>query len=127
MNFRFEIRVFILLFADVLVATKRKMDRLKHMTTDEISDFFQTVCKIEKLTEEYYETTSSTVTVQDGENAGQTVRHVHCHIMPRRKGDFQENDEIYIELNKHEVEYPRRPLDEMIKEATEYRNLLKML
>lgn len=113
-----------------MVASKRKVDRLHQLTADEIADFFQTVCKIQKLTERYYGTTSSTVTVQDGEHAGQTVRHVHCHIMPRRQGDFQENDEIYIELNKHDrcsgkLEKNRRLTEEMANEASEYRKLLE--
>ena len=32
---------------------------------------------------------------QDGPQAGQTVPHVHVHILPRKGGDFENNDEIY--------------------------------
>lgn len=32
---------------------------------------------------------------QDGPESGQSVPHVHVHILPRRRGDFEENDEIY--------------------------------
>lgn len=32
---------------------------------------------------------------QDGPQAGQTVPHVHIHIIPRKSGDFEKNDEIY--------------------------------
>ena len=32
---------------------------------------------------------------QDGPFAGQTVPHVHIHILPRREGDFEKNDEVY--------------------------------
>jgi hypothetical protein len=35
------------------------------------------------------------VIYQDGPQAGQTVAHVHIHLIPRRKGDFEKNDEIY--------------------------------
>lgn len=79
------------------------------------------------MTECYHQTTSSTVTVQDGEFAGQTVRHLHCHIMPRREGDFKFNDEIYVKLAKHDQlnEDPatRRSDEEMSTEASEYRRL----
>jgi diadenosine tetraphosphate (Ap4A) HIT family hydrolase len=34
-------------------------------------------------------------TYQDGPQAGQTVAHVHIHVIPRKKGDFENNDEIY--------------------------------
>lgn len=59
------------------MATRRCVARLKDMTSEEIVDFFMTVCKCQRLLEEYYQTTSSTVTVQDGEFAGQTVRVIY--------------------------------------------------
>lgn len=33
--------------------------------------------------------------IQDGAEAGQTVPHVHIHILPRKAKDFERNDEIY--------------------------------
>lgn len=112
---------------DVLVASRRPVKRLKDLAPDEVTDFFRTVCKVQKMAECYHQTTSSTVTVQDGEFAGQTVKHLHCHIMPRRQGDFQFNDEIYVKLAKHDLhnEDPatRRSNDEMFAEAAEYRKL----
>jgi hypothetical protein len=38
---------------------------------------------------------TSDITYQDGPQAGQTVAHVHIHLIPRKKGDFEKNDEIY--------------------------------
>lgn len=113
-----------------------------------------TVCKTQRLLEQYYKTTSSTVTVQDGQFAGQTVRviwkkamkklleknlilfmfkqHVHCHIMPRMEGDFEQNDQIYIELNRHddpkECESRKyRTVEERTQEANAYRKLMSEL
>lgn len=60
--------------SDVLVASRRCVGRLKQLSPEEIMDFFMTVCKCQRLLEHYYNTTSSTVTVQDGEFAGQTVK-----------------------------------------------------
>lgn len=44
--------------------------------------------------------------MQDGPAAGQTVPHVHVHVLPRRAGDFKENDEVYgaIEANEADLE-----------------------
>lgn len=139
--------------SDVLVASRRCVSRLKELKPEEIVDFFMTVCRCQRLLEHYYNTTSSTVTVQDGEFAGQTVKvirkllicycsklwkilnrffvirqHVHCHIMPRKKDDFAHNDEIYIELNKHdhdEDKRQKRTIEERTAEANEYRLLLE--
>ena len=40
---------------------------------------------------------------QDGAQAGQTVPHVHVHILPRKSGDFENNDEVYdaVRLRTH--------------------------
>lgn len=56
------------------MATRRCVQRLRDLTPEENVDFFMTVCKAQRLVEQFYGTTSSTVTVQDGEFAGQTVR-----------------------------------------------------
>ena len=34
-------------------------------------------------------------TIQDGPAAGQTVPHLHIHVLPRRFGDFEPNDKVY--------------------------------
>ncbi|RLN45876.1 hypothetical protein BBJ28_00022256 [Nothophytophthora sp. Chile5] len=39
-----------------------------------------------------------TVCMQDGEAAGQTVKHVHIHVIPRFRQDFERNDDIYTEV-----------------------------
>ena len=47
-----------------------------------------------------------TFNVQDGKNAGQTVPHVHVHVIPRSSTDIFNsrgaNDEIYEAINKSE-------------------------
>lgn len=110
----------------VLVATKRPIARLEQLTASENKDLFLTATRIAKVLEKYHNAQSLTVTVQDGQYAGQTVAHVHCHIMPRKPGDFENNDEIYTKLNEHDNQPtdPRRPLHVMIEEAQIYKKLL---
>lgn len=101
---------------------------MKDLRPHEIADFFQTVCKVQRMCDQFHRTSSSTVTVQDGEHAGQTVRHVHCHIMPRRPGDFQHNDDIYVELNRNDAidtTKEARSLTEMAIEACDYRKAIQ--
>ena len=63
--------------------------------------------------------------VQDGFDAGQTVRHVHVHVIPRKSSDF-EGDQIYKELETHDKGHNRKPRSQeaMTAEAEEYRQAL---
>jgi diadenosine tetraphosphate (Ap4A) HIT family hydrolase len=57
------------------------------------------------------------------------LKHVHLHILPRKKGDFKRNDELYEKLRDHDKEdtAPQRSLDEMAQEAREFRKLFGVL
>ncbi|XP_055530813.1 nitrilase and fragile histidine triad fusion protein NitFhit isoform X2 [Wyeomyia smithii] len=107
----------------VLVTSKRPAFRLPDLTPTEINDFFQTVCKVQKVAEKLYDAKSTTITVQDGPDAGQSVNQVHCHILPRHKGDFSEKRQFYKEFNQHDKDpkQPRRSLEVMNAEAKKFR------
>lgn len=110
----------------VLIATKRLISRVEDMTEAETRELFAAACKISKVLDNYHDAKSTTITVQDGEFAGQTVKHIHCHVMPRKPGDFEHNDEIYVKLNGHDkkgTSEKRRNLQEMIDEAETYKKL----
>ncbi|EDW17507.2 nitrilase and fragile histidine triad fusion protein NitFhit [Drosophila mojavensis] len=109
----------------VLVSTKRITPRLNGLNCAEVTDLFATVCMVQRMLETIYGTTSATVTVQDGANAGQTVPHVHFHVMPRRNGDFGHNDQIYVKLDERVENLPPRTLQERIDEAEIYRTFLR--
>jgi bis(5'-adenosyl)-triphosphatase len=48
------------------------------------------------------------VAVQDGKAAGQSVPHVHVHILPRIPHDLVNNDDIYEELERWEPQSQRQ-------------------
>jgi len=92
----------------------------------------------------YPATTAFNVAVQDGRDAGQSVPHVHVHILPRCAGDFERNDDVYdaleawapttamasvkkntnIEVLDDADRIDRTP-EEMADEASIYRRLLE--
>ncbi|KAF8364692.1 hypothetical protein HHK36_033372 [Tetracentron sinense] len=111
---------------------RREVKRFVDLTTDETSDLWLTAQKVGGQLEHHYRASSLTFSIQDGPQAGQTVPHVHIHILPRKGGDFERNDEIYdaIEVKEKELkldldkERKDRSLEEMAQEADEYRMLL---
>lgn len=52
-----------------------------------------------------YGATACNIAIQDGEAAGQSVKHVHCHLIPRKEKDMEGRgggDAIYEELEGEE-------------------------
>lgn len=98
----------------VLVVPFRPAQHLTDLSRDEVSDLFSTVQKVQKmLARTYFGSSEATLTggkvgdgsfnvaIQDGKWAGQTVPHVHCHVIPRLKGD-DAGDEVYERLESEE-------------------------
>jgi bis(5'-adenosyl)-triphosphatase len=123
-----------------LVIPRRRVPRFTRLYNDEVDDLWGTAQKIGTILETHYQATSLTLTIQDGPEAGQSVPHVHIHILPRNKDDiFQSNnDEIYQALDKnnqkqesaaksldpHKGGPRRRTNEEMAIEASLFRRLL---
>ncbi|XP_072522208.1 bis(5'-adenosyl)-triphosphatase isoform X2 [Salminus brasiliensis] len=112
----------------VLVCPLRPVERFRDLRPDEVADLFTTTQRVANIVEQHYKASSLTIAIQDGPEAGQTVKHVHVHVLPRRAGDFERNDSIYDELQKHDKETEDVPTkwrseEEMEKEATELRGL----
>lgn len=109
---------------------------------NQIADIMISAQTIGNVVEKQFGCTSLTTVIQDGPQAGQTVTkrhhhmigfvltgmfyqvpHVHMHVIPRKKGDWANNDDIYEELggkNKVRVdneEREPRSAEEMKKEA----------
>ena len=79
----------------VLIVTRRAVSRLRELAPVEIADLWESVQAISAGLEAFYAADASTIVLQDGPAAGQTVPHVHVHILPRHNADLQNNDEIY--------------------------------
>ncbi|KAL5164319.1 Bifunctional bis(5'-adenosyl)-triphosphatase/adenylylsulfatase FHIT [Glycine soja] len=120
-------------FLHVLICPKREVKRFGDLTADETSDLWLTAQKVGRQLETYHKASSLTLAIQDGPQAGQTVPHVHIHLIPRKSGDFEKNDEIYDAMDEKEKELKQkldldkerkdRSLEEMSQEADEYRKL----
>ena len=65
-------------------------------------DLFASTQKFARVIEKECGATSLSIAVQDGPEARQTVEHVHVHLLPRKKGDFESNDDVYKALDVHD-------------------------
>jgi len=107
-----------LLPGHVLILPQRVVPRLSDLSAQEVSDLFLSVQTVGKVIESAYGGEALTVSLQDGKAAGQSVPHVHIHIIPRRSSDFGgNNDSVYPAIEKHEGE-----LEGHHERATEGRN-----
>ncbi|XP_045663454.1 bis(5'-adenosyl)-triphosphatase isoform X1 [Ursus americanus] len=86
----------------VLVCPLRPVERFRDLRPDEVADLFQATQRVGMVVEKHFQGTSLTFSMQDGPEAGQTVKHVHVHVLPRKAGDFHRNDSIYDELQRHD-------------------------
>eukprot|EP00890_Picochlorum_soloecismus_P005420 jgi/Picsp_1/587/NSC_00584-R1_bis(5 -adenosyl)-triphosphatase len=84
----------------VLVSTKRVVPRFTSLESEEVADLWTLAQEVGQKLERFHKATSLTLTIQDGPEAGQTVPHVHIHILPRKEGDFENNDEIYDAIDQ---------------------------
>ena len=95
----------------VLICPHKPHRRLTDLSPTETTDLFTTVQLAQKmLARRYFKTPepeagSFTIAAQDGPDAGQTVSHVHVHVIPRIKDDMGEGaamDEIYVKMADEE-------------------------
>ncbi len=87
-----------LLPGHVLVCPARCTPRLSQLTSSESADLFVTVQRVSRTIERVFKASALNVAIQDGVDAGQSVPHVHVHIIPRLAEDLKDRgggDQIY--------------------------------
>ena len=113
----------------VLVCPKLKIQHLEDLPSEDLQDLMLAVQTVSTALKKHYNADALTINCQDGVAAGQTVPHIHFHILPRKFGDFKDKGEVYKKLRVHDKvekhELKRRTLEEMESEAIEFRKLFE--
>ncbi|XP_062081675.1 bifunctional bis(5'-adenosyl)-triphosphatase/adenylylsulfatase FHIT-like isoform X2 [Humulus lupulus] len=102
----------------VLVCPLREVKRFADLTTDETNDLWTAAHKISGPLQSYHKAPSLTFTIQDGTQAGQSVPHVHIHIVPQKIDD---SDKKLKQKVDSDIEWKDRSPEDRAQEAEEYR------
>ena len=73
-----------------LLVPKRHIKSLFELTTDEQAEFFPLLKHAKDEIKAEFSSDAFNIGVNDGEVAGQTVMHLHVHLIPRYQGDQQD-------------------------------------
>nr|PVC50613.1 bis-(5'-nucleosyl)-[tri-or tetra-] phosphatase [Theileria orientalis] len=99
--------------------------RYKDLTPEEIYDWSCLVQVVAESLEKMYKGTSCSIIVQDGPEAGQTIPHLHAHIIPRKKDDMEDPDSIYEKVDNNEGTLKTQ--EEMAELATETKKYVELV
>ncbi|OCK82042.1 HIT-like protein [Lepidopterella palustris CBS 459.81] len=72
---------------------------------------FLTVQRVSRMIERVFKASALNIAIQDGTDAGQSVPHVHAHIIPRNSGDMDHRggkDAIYGMMESEEGDLGRQ-------------------
>ncbi|MCB9811010.1 MAG: HIT family protein [Candidatus Nomurabacteria bacterium] len=84
----------------VLIVPEKLVASLNDLSEDELASFFSFSRKVTKFVVREFKATGFDWTIQDGVSAGQTVSHLHLHIIPRVEGDFESPGDWYPAFKK---------------------------
>jgi diadenosine tetraphosphate (Ap4A) HIT family hydrolase len=70
-----------------LVVPKLVVARIKELSPEVEASVWATVRRVRELLDEHHKPDGFNIGVNDGSAAGQTVSHVHIHVIPRYEGD----------------------------------------
>ncbi|KAI5961146.1 HNT2 [Candida margitis] len=106
----------------LVVPLRNTVLRFGDLTPDESTDYMNTLQLIQKFIIKTYKADALNIAIQDGPEAGQSVPHLHTHIIPRYKTDGF-GDSIYSKLDQKDLEAEYKQFE---ARKNQYRNHLKV-
>ncbi len=73
----------------LLIVSKRHCESFFELNASEQIDAINQINVAKKILDEKYHPDAYNIGVNDGASAGQTIPHVHIHLIPRYKGDME--------------------------------------
>lgn len=85
-----------------LIVPKWHCTSLSSLTIDELVEMVDLSRKAERVLSRAFTSTGFNWTIQEGSDAGQTVRHLHLHLIPRTPEDLPHPGDWYPRLREHD-------------------------
>ena len=95
-----------------LIIPNKHYTSLSELSDNELGDMIIFARKITTVLKAVFNCNGFDWTIQDGISAGQTISHLHLHIIPRKPLDIAEGDEWYSKIPGNE----NQMLDSMQRE-----------
>lgn len=70
-----------------LIIPKRHVLSIEDLNNKEIIDLFENLIKIKEALKNYFKCDGFNIGINLGEVSGQTIEHIHIHLIPRYKND----------------------------------------
>ena len=71
----------------VLVTPRRVVARTSELTAAEIRELWRSVREVQRIVATHHGATACNLGLQDGRDSGQSVPHVHVHVLPRPEAE----------------------------------------
>lgn len=88
-----------------LVIPKKHITSLLEFSPEEMAHFFSVARKTLRILMTAFSTDAFDWSIQEKPEAGQTIEHLHLHIVPRMKGDLKSPGDWYPLLQDHDSAY----------------------
>lgn len=88
----------------VLIISKQHINKFMEVNDKHMTELIKFSRQIIRTLSKAFKTDSFNWTLQEGTAAGQTIEHMHIHIIPRQKNDLPEPGDWYPKLNALETE-----------------------
>lgn len=83
-----------------LVLPKRHVESIFELSQEETGDFFSFAREVTHMLNKAFGTRGFDWSLQESEEAGQTIKHLHLHIIPRKPGDLDQPGDWFPQLEQ---------------------------
>lgn len=103
-NFRAIYNIAPILPGHSLIISKRHLQSLMDLSDSELCEMMTFGRDVVRILLRAFDTSAFNWTVQEGEEAGQTIPHLHMHLIPRERNDLPQPGDWYPLLRKSQSE-----------------------